>query len=100
MINKELCTCKEYTVSMVKNMCDEFSTLSYWQAMRICELLAGVCENHESIDGLKDEISTLEDELDDAEDENSYLQGKVDSLRAENEELKNRIKELENASNK
>lgn len=93
---------EEYTVSMVKQSCEEFSTLTYDQAMKVCELLAKYASNKVSdeIESLQDENSELERELEDAQDEledevhkNWKLQQKID-------ELENEIEVLKHASNK
>lgn len=89
----------EYTISMIKQACDEFATLTDEQALKICELLAKYAVDkgtQDSIDTLQEENSELEEELESTqwsldieERKNQKLQEKIDKLEEEIEELKN-----------
>lgn len=94
---------EEYTVSMVKQSCEEFSTLTYEQAMRVCELLAkyaGSNKFSDEIESLQDENSELESELENAQDELEDEVHKNWKLQERIDELENEIEVLKNASNK
>lgn len=94
---------EEYTISMVKNACGEFKTLTDDQAMKICELLAEYkCDrtSSEEIESLQDENSELERELEDAQDELEYTTRKNWKLQEKIDQLEKEIKELKHASNK
>ena len=84
----------EYTVHMVKNLCEEFETLTYDQAMKLCELLAEIhCDlpDAETEDELRDQIQELEDENEGLKSDLDYYQSKAERLQDELNELKSKM---------
>ena len=78
------------TVSDVKNSCEEFSTLTYDQLMRIAELIVELKTslNEGTVEDLRYEISELEDKVDDLETDVDFYSMKYREAERENEQLK------------
>lgn len=90
----------EFTIHMVKNSCEEFQTLTYDQAMKVCELLAKYAHSEDtSYENLQSEIYQLEEELSDREDEISSLESRLWQANERNKKLEQELEELKNASN-
>ena len=89
---------EEYTISMVKGLCDEFNTLTYDQAMRVCELISQLAandyENTSSESDLQDEIDDLEDELESARDDANHWETKAERYKSRVQDLENEVEDL------
>lgn len=87
-------TQKEYTITMVRNLCDSFKTLTYDQAMDLCELLAELlphADDEDRISELEDEVEELETRVEMVEEDRDYYERKASKLEEEVAQLKEEL---------